>query len=361
MPDGKIVCYKNGEILILYNNIIINRYVIFNNRKELYLGRIKYVYRLLRLGIRSAVALNNEIMVFSLGNILYELNIITGELSNGFFCGEGIRPLIISRVKGIESFEDGLYFGGYLGNMGKRPVNIYYRKGRDNWIVVHTFSQGEINHVHSIVPDTYRQCLWIFTGDFGESAAIWRVTNNFKTVKRVLSNDQRYRACAIFPIPEGLLYATDAPYADNFIYLMNPDNNEVKEVFHIDGSSIYGCQWKDNFVFSTTVEGDGREMSRMEWLFTRKRGGGIKDNYVHMYCGNLINGFREIYKERKDNMPYYTFQFGVFKFPHGVNKTNSLYFQPVATKNNDLCMMLYQETDDIIYDKPVVDISESNI
>lgn len=107
----------------------------------------------------------------------------------------------------------------------------------------------------------------------------------------------------------------------------------------IDGSCIYGCQWKDKYVFSTTVEGDGRNTSRMEFYFGRKRGAGIKDDYVHMYCGNLKDGFKEVYKEKKDCMPYYTFQFGVFKFPYGVNNTDTLYFQPVATRDNDLRLM----------------------
>ena len=34
-----------------------------------------------------------------------------------------------------------------------------------------------------------------------------------------------------------------------------------------------------------------------------------------------------------------TFQFGVFKFPYEVNNSDFLYFQPVATKNNDLSLM----------------------
>ena len=53
---------------------------------------------------------------------------------------------------------------------------------------------------------------------------------------------------------------------------------------------------------------------------------------------NLQEGFTEIYKEKKDCMPYYTFQFGVFKFPYGGNNTDTLYFQPVATRN-DLKLM----------------------
>ena len=142
---------------------------------------------------------------------------------------------------------------------------------------------------------------------------------------------------------EGLLYATDAPFADDYIYLLNPDTMELREILPIAGSNIYGCQWKDKYVFSTTVEGDGRNTPKMEFLFGRKRGAGIKDEYVHMYIGNLKDGFREVYKEKKDRMPYYTFQFGVFKFPYGINNSNLLYFQPVSTKINDQDLMAYSE------------------
>ena len=117
----------------------------------------------------------------------------------------------------------------------------------------------------------------------------------------------------------------------------------LREILPIAGSNIYGCQWKDQYVFSTTVEGDGRNTPKMEFLFGRKRGAGIKDDYVHIYMGNLKDGFREIYKGKKDCMPYYTFQFGVFKFPAGVNCSDILYFQPVATKNNDQDLMAYCE------------------
>ena len=136
-----------------------------------------------------------------------------------------------------------------------------------------------------------------------------------------------------------VVYATVSPFSDGFIYLMNPADYSVRAIAPIDGSCIYGCQWKDKYVFSTTVEGDGRNLSKMEFLFGRKRGVGIKNDFVHMYCGNLQDGFKEIYKEKKDRMPFYTFQFGVFKFPAGLNISNSLYFQPIATNKNDLKLM----------------------
>lgn len=339
MPDGRLICYQCGYIVIIVDGKVISRYLLFSSFKERVIGRFRLIYRCLRLGIRSAAAIDNSSVVLSTGNFIYELNVYTGELSKGYFCGEGIRPLTFTYIKGIQGVKEGLYFGGYLGNKDKRPVTIYRRLGLDSWIEVYTFSQGTINHVHNIVADPYRNCLWIFTGDFGDASAIWKVTGDFAHVKRVLCNDQKYRACVAFVLPEGVLYATDAPFADNYVFLLNPETLEIKKIYPLAGSSIYGCQWKDNYVFSSTVEGDGRETSKMEFLFGRKRGIGIKNDYIHLYIGNVKAGFNEVYQERKDCMPYYTFQFGVFKFPHGKNEGNSLYFQTIATKKHDLDLM----------------------
>ena len=336
LPDGRLLCYKDGSLQLMKDGSMERSIRIPISRKERWLVHSRFLFRLFRLGIRTSIALDNESVLLSRGNGIQELNLATGELSSGWDCGDGIRPLIFTEVKNIEGFDDGIYFGGYLGNRDKKPVNIYHRTGVDQWEVVYTFPQGAINHVHNVVADPYRQCLWVFTGDFDEAAAIWKVTEGFKKVERVACNDQKYRACVVYALPEGLLYATDAPFADDFIYLLNPETMEAEELYPIHGSCIYGCQWKDTYVFSSTVEGDGRNNSRWQFYFGRERGAGIKDEYVHMYMGNLEEGFKEIYKEKKDVMPLYTFQFGVFKFPAGVNNGDILYFQPVATTKNDL-------------------------
>lgn len=338
-PNGGLLCYRNGNLIRLNNGEVEKCYPVFYLFKERWLSRYRKVVRLLRLGIRSAIAIDDNHVLLSIGNMLYEYDFSICKLSSGYFIGKGIRPLVFTSVLGIVGFDDGIYFGGYLGNKNKEIVNVYKRIGTDQWIVVYTFFQGIINHVHNIVADPYRCCLWIFTGDFDSAAAIWKVEDNFRKVERVLCNNQKYRACVVFVLPEGLLYATDAPFTDNYVYLLNIETLEVEKKLFLSGSCIYGCQWKDKYVFSSTVEGDGRNMSLMEFLFSRTRGAGIKDDCVHLYIGDLEEGFMEIYQERKDHMPFYTFQFGVFKFPNGINEGMTLYFQPIATKKNDLSLM----------------------
>ena len=232
------------------------------------MGCSKLATRFFRLGIRAVQVLDNEHVVLSRGNMLYELDLTKGIMSDGWFCGEGVRPLQFTKVENIDGFTDGIYFGGYLGNMEKKPVHVYRRNGVDQWEKVYTFPQGAINHVHNIVADPI-EMLMDFYGDFDESAAIWKVTEDFKKVECLACNDQKWRADIIYPLEEGLLYATDAPFADDFIYLLNPDTMELREILPIAGSNIYGCHWKDKYVFSTTVEGDGRNTPKMEFLFGR--------------------------------------------------------------------------------------------
>lgn len=344
MYDGLLLCYQKGQVKLFPFNKNDKALDLPLTAKERLLGGSRLFTRLLRFGVRAVEALDGTHAILSTGNRLYELDVESGTITEGWYCGKGIRPLKMTTVINIRGIEDGVYFGGYLDNRSKKTVNVYRRTDVDQWEVVYTFPHGIINHVHNIVADSYRQCLWMFTGDFDEASAIWRVTENFQKVERVVCNDQKYRGCVAYALPEGLLYATDAPFAENFIYLLDPETFETNPLFPLHGSCIYGCQWKENYVFSSTVEGDGRNTSRWEFFFGRKRGAGIKDDYVHMYMGNLKDGFREIYKEKKDCMPYYTFQFGVFKFPYGVNNTDTLYFQPVATKKNDLKLMALKDT-----------------
>jgi len=319
LPSGKLVCYRYGKLLVMNDGVCENSYQLFTSKKETILGRCRLTFRLLRLGIRTAIALDEEHILLSIGNMIYEFDLTSGKLSKGYFCGEGVRPLIFTDVKGIDCFDDGVYFGTYQSVSSKKPVHIFKRIGQDEWQTVYTFEQGAVEHIHNIIPDPYRKCLWIFSGDFGDNAAIWKVTENFGKVERMFYGSQKYRACVVNVLPEGLLYATDSPLSYNHIYLLNPDSGKMRDVMTISGSCIYGCKWKDEYVFSSTVEPTGIYKNKIDFLFCWKKGPGIIDRYSRIYSGNLIKGFKEIVKMKKDILPF-VFQFGTVKFPNGGGK-----------------------------------------
>jgi len=328
LPSGKMVCYSYGRLLIMHEGVVKSSFKLFYSKRETLLGRSRIVFRLLRLGIRTAIALDESHILLSIGNMIYEFDLSMGKLSNGYFCGAGVRPLIFSDIKSIEGVDDGIYFGTYQSVSSKNPVHIFKRVGVDKWEKVYIFELGSVGHIHNIIPDPYRQCVWVFSGDFGDNAAIWRVTENFNKVERVFYGNQKYRACVVNVLPEGLLYATDSPLNRNYIYLLNPDSGKLKEIMPIAGSCIYGCQWNDEYVFSSTVEPTGIYKNKLDFVFCWKKGPGIVDRYSRIYSGNLVKGFKEIVKMKKDVLPF-VFQFGTIKFPNG-RGGELLYYQPVA-------------------------------
>ena len=125
LPDGRLVCYHRGIISILRDGKEEKKFSIPISITERLLGWSRYAIRLLRFGIRSAIAIDNEHVVISIGNMLYEVDLVQETITKGWFCGEGIRPLILTEVNGIDGFDDGIYFGVYLSNFDKKPVSVY--------------------------------------------------------------------------------------------------------------------------------------------------------------------------------------------------------------------------------------------
>ena len=155
LPSGDLVCYQYGKLIILHEGENIAAYPLFCSKKETLAGRLNPVFRLLRLGVRAAEHIDGDRILLSIGNHLYEYDFTTQKLSDGYYVGVGIRPLIFTAVKNIAGFEDCICFGGYRGNKDKEPVHIYKRTETDKWEVVYTFEKSSINHVNKIVADPY--------------------------------------------------------------------------------------------------------------------------------------------------------------------------------------------------------------
>ena len=339
LPNGLLVCYSCGNIILYDDSQIVKEHRVFDSFRERFFARDRILSRALRFGVRSGYALDNNTVLLSISNIIYEYDLNKQKLSKGFSLKERIRPLAFTEIAGINSFHDGIVFGGYLVNYEKKPVHIYRRKKQDEWDIVYSFKEGEVNHVHNIIPDPYSNCLWILTGDFGDAAAIWKATDDFRLVERVKSGSQEFRSCVAFATSQGLIYATDSPNDQNNIYLLD-NQGHLNIITSLVGSCIYGCKWKDQYVFSTAVEPDSMvKRSRIVGLLNREKGPGIQDDYAHIYMGNIDYGFQDIYREKKDFFPY-SIQLGAIMFPSGNNTTNKLFFYPVATKNDSSLMFL---------------------
>lgn len=348
LSDDSLLIFKKDTFYIL--DIASTKYTRLCQIHLSLINKIVYLIpllpRILRLGIRSAMKISDDNLLFVFRNTIYELNLNDGSISAGFSTAIQSRPMTFSQIKGIKSFDDGIYFGEYVDNPLKKPISIYKRVSPDHWNKVFQFTDGAIEHVHHIVADKYNDTVFIFTGDFDHSAGIWIAKNNFASVEPLFTSEQKYRGCVAFPTSKGLIYATDSPFTDNSIRLLTKDidNKWVsKEIQSINGPSIYGCEWKDNFVFSTSVEGDGRNQSFFYKLLGRNRGEGIKSDFSVIYKGNLEDGFKVIYNAKKDILPFFLFQFGVLIFPSGKNQSKYLPIYHIATNKHSMSTLVLTE------------------
>ncbi len=347
LSKNKLLVYKRlgFQAIDLYSGQTENVLRPSTTLQERFLNRIPLLIRLLRKGVRVGMKVDDNLIIVLIDKTIYELDLQNKGISDGYTTPDNSRPLIFSKIDGINGFDDGIYFGGYKGNPYKESVSIFKRIKKDCWIEVFQFGTGEIEHIHNIIADPYKNIVYILTGDFGKSAGIWKAENGFKSVTPLLRDDQNLRGCVGFPTTEGLLYATDSPFSNNSIRLLIQTESGWKTmpIRDINGPSIYGCMWKDDYVFSTSVEGDGRNVNTWYKLFGYKKGDGIIETSSFVYKGNLQNGFKQIYKVKKDCLPFYLFQFGVLMFPTGKNDSEVLPTYHIATIKNSMHTLLLNE------------------
>ena len=119
IQEGKLICYKRGCLWVLAGNKVLDKYPIFNSAKEFLIGAINPFSRLLRLGIRASIALDENRVLLSRGNHIFELDLLSGERSGGYFIGEGLRPLAFTKIRNLC-----IYTSGSLSINGRWSIHL---------------------------------------------------------------------------------------------------------------------------------------------------------------------------------------------------------------------------------------------
>lgn len=218
--------------------------------------------------------------------------------------------------------DERIFFGEYFQNVVNVPVNIYDLDVVSGQIkVVHTFGQGEINHIHGLFYDKYTNRIWVATGDRENECIIGYTEDEFKTFKEMFRGGQEYRTCQLFSYKDFIVFGTDTQYQQNVIKKFDRQTLEITELQKVQGSVIKGGQVGDVAYISTTVE-----PSKVN-----------TDKYAHLWVTKDGLHWKERYKAKKDWLPATLFQFGTFEFPqyYGIEKLERLYFSGRALKGFD--------------------------
>ncbi|RCU43290.1 hypothetical protein DU002_18645 [Corallincola holothuriorum] len=300
-------------------------------------------FRMKRLGVMAAISSGDDFF-FTHGRKIYRYNMEHRLLSEELVFTQGRGPLKFCEVKGIPGFSDSICFGEYFGNHERKSIKIFQRKIDGAWLSPFKFENGEINHVHALIPDVTNECIWILTGDFEHSAAIYQARNDFQDVELILGGEQKFRSCVAFPVSNGILYATDTQMENNSIRLLTQKQGQwvSEKLFDINGSCIYGCEIKDFYIFSTSTEPSEKRKGFLRKLFDNKPASGILENKSDILSVRKSDfDFKLVASVNKDVWPYRLFQFGTIMFPSNSDNSNRLYAYNVGSKSNDLSTECY--------------------
>lgn len=277
--------------------------------------------RMFRLSPHCAVWVDRESFLFAQKGVVYRVLLPSGQIFREHTFAQGMSaPLTFCKVSGLPGFSDGILYGTYIVRKKDCPIGIWHRSPDGTWQEAFRFPDQRVLHVHSIIPDAAKERLLILTGDSSEESVIWEAKNDFSEVRELLSGSQQCRACVAFPENGHILFATDTPCEQNYLYDYDETSRQVRAVAPMPGPVIYGktleTGGRKRYLLATTVEPDS-SLRGIRYLLTRKLAPGVRDRNTWLICGNLEEGFREAANFPKDGWPMALFQFGNLFFPEG--------------------------------------------
>lgn len=340
---GKIICADNKTLLCCHKGKL--KIYLLNEMKcikEICLpiaawkriaSNFRILERLLHTEVRCGVWLdsNNIILIIECGVYCFNIKKCTfvKELSLNN------KPLSALKIENIDGFKNSVLIGDYGKNSRRDPVNIYQRESETGkWGIVYTFPPGKVRHIHGFFPDAANGGIYISTGDEDSESGIWKATHNFKYVEPLLLGKQQYRCCQIVPIKNGIMFLTDSPSEQNYIYSLK--NGVLTQGPKVDGTCIYGAVAESVFIGSTTVEPEAHAKNKFEYWLSNKIGAGIKNNVSNLILVTPEMEQTVLCKYTHDGLPLRLFQYGTIYIVYAGN--NVIYFSPNAVKKYDNCI-----------------------
>ncbi len=306
--DGNSIIGANGYTLYKYDIITgkKEKYAKVLDKKYASLSRFFLTRRFFRAEITNLYNLNDssDILIAKKGIFRREEN--SDKFYKVFDIPRGSRPMNLC----VDEKNGRLYFGEYFSNFEKSEVNIYCSDdyGR-NWYIAYIFEKGNINHIHGLFYDTYSYYIWVVTGDRENECIIGYTDDSFNSFKEVFRGGQEYRTCNLMFYKNDILFVTDSQYIQNEIKSFNRTTLEIKSLYKINGSGIYGGYIDELVYVSSTIEPSKVNL----------------DNYSHLYISkNQGKDWEDISKYKKDIWHKSAFQFGSIQFPRYINNNSNI-------------------------------------
>ncbi len=226
-----------------------------------------------------------------------------------------------------ESKTGNVYFGEYLRNSSRGPVNIW-RVSADlrEYGIAYTFPAGRIRHVHGVYRDPFRDnTLWAPVGDEDGECFLVRTDDEFSTVEYVGNGTQLWRAIGLLFTADRIIWLTDSNLQQNRCVSLDRNSGRISLHQKLDSPAWFTTQTTDGFFLAaTTVE---------------KGPGVMTDRASVLISENGIN-WEKALSYQKDRWPGVYFKFGVISFPAGSYSADEIWLSGQALRGFDGCSLL---------------------
>ena len=277
--------------------------------------------RLVRDGFHAVTILPHGGIIAAVPGAIVTLRKRETQFNVSHRIARGTRPLHITATPCGRVF-----WGEYFDNPARDEVHIYASDDDGStWNIAYTFGHGSIRHIHNIVYDKWADCLWIFTGDYGNECRILRASSDLGKVNEVIAGNQQARAVAAVITEEGIYFASDTPLEQNSIYHLDR-RGKIRKLLAIPSSSIYGCRAGNALFFSTMAEPSTVNSDNMAALFGSTAG----------------DSWQQVAGWRKDHWSMKFFQYGNAFLPDGENTSEILAVSTIAVEKADLQTFLWR-------------------
>ena len=185
--------------------------------------------------------------------------------------------------------------------------------------MVHVFPAGTVCHVHGVYSDPYAAGLWCTTGDRGSECRISMTTDQFQTLETVGGGDESWRCVSLQFTQEGIYYASDAEFQQNYIYRIDRQSGKRSVLTEIEGPVYYSHATGQDLFFGVSAELCPSQQGRSAVLWC------VSDQQK---CSRLL-------AFEKDRLSVKYFLTGAFYFPCGPGLADEFFFHGIALRGAD--------------------------
>jgi hypothetical protein len=159
-------------------------------------------------------------------------------------------------MQGLDEDRQGaVFYGEYQRGDHPETRLLWSRDSGRAWEVRASFPRAEIEHIHCVQYDAFRDLLWVGTGDADHESRIMFSADQGASFEAIGSGSQEWRAVSLQFTEEGVYWGTDTPEKPNDLFYWERDTGTRTKLLTVRNPFYYSAgDGLGNVFFSTGAE-----------------------------------------------------------------------------------------------------------